>query len=240
MNGAAMLAFARCAGFVSRAPGFSHPSVPRIVRAVLALMLAIAVTPALQRTSSPDGIALVVALATECGIGAAIGFGASILYDGAYAGGRLLDDYAGIRGAIPNAQVFAPSGFGRIWSLVFTCGFFVLGAYRYVILVFVRSFDRIPPGAVPLKGDLFHYALALPAGIVEAALLVAGPSIAVTALVQFTLGALTRVIPRFASFTLSFPLVFAEVLITTIAAIPLLYTSSGRPWLFLPFGGVTP
>lgn len=240
MSGASLLAFARCAGFVSRAPGFSHPAVPRTVRAALALMFAIAVSPALHGVQAPGGIALVVAFVCECAIGAAIGFGASVLYDGAYAGGRLLDDYVGIRVAVPNAHVYAPSGFGRIWSLVFTCGFFVMGAYRYVVLVFARSFERIPPGGVPAKSDLFHYALALPAGIVEAALLVAGPAVAVAALMQFALGTLTRVIPRFASFTLSFPLVFAVVLLATVAAIPLLYGDSGRPWFFMPFANAGP
>lgn len=240
MNAVPFLAFARCAGFVSRAPGFSHPTVPRTVRAGLALMLAIAVSPALHGAQAPDGIALVIALVGECAIGAAIGFGASILYDGAYAGGRLLDDYVGIRVAVPNAQVYAPSGFGRIWSLVFTCGFFLLGAYRYVVVVFARSFERIPPGGLPAKSDLFHYALSLPAGIVEAALLVAGPAVAVAALMQFALGTLTRVIPRFASFTLSFPLVFAVVLIATIGTIPLLYGDSARAWFILPFAHGAP
>lgn len=231
MNGIAFLAFARCAGFVSRAPGFSHPAVPHAVRAGLGAVLAIGISPALAHARSPDGIAFVVALAAEFGIGAAIGFAASILYDGAYAGGRLLDDYTGIKTAVPNAQVFAPSGFGRIWSLVFTAGFFVLGAYRYVILVFAQSFTRTPPGTLVASHDLYAYAVGLPSTIVEAALLVAGPAIALVFVVQVALGALARVIPRFGSFTLSFPLVFAAALGACIVAIPLMYGLSAHPWL---------
>lgn len=230
-----MLAFARCAGFVSRAPGFSHPSVPHTVRAGFAVVLCIGLLPALTRTSTPDGLAFVFALAGEAGIGAAIGFAASILYDGAYAGGRMLDDYVGIKSAVPNAQVFAPSGFGRIWSLVFTAGFFILGAYRYVILVFANSFERVPPGALVSPHDLYAYAIALPAAIVEAALLIAGPAVALAFVVQFALGSLARVIPRFASFTLSFPLVFGAVLVATLIAVPLLYAQSAHPWLHIPF-----
>lgn len=234
MTGAAFLAFARCAGFVNRAPGFSHPSVPPAVRAGLALVLAIGISPAVTHARSPDGIAFVFALAVEFGIGAAIGLAASILYDGAYAGGRLLDDYVGIKSAVPNAQVFAPSGFGRIWSLVFTAGFFVLGGYRYAILVFAQSFARTPPGATLSGSGLYAYALALPVTIVEAALLVAGPAIALVFVVQIALGALTRVIPRFGSFTLSFPLVFAAALGACIVALPLMYGLSARPWLRVP------
>jgi len=99
-----------------------------MVRAGLALVLSIALLPAVQAVHAPDGAALVIALASDLGIGAAIGVAASVLYDGAYAGGRALDDYVGIRGSVPNAQIFAGAGFGRIWSLVFTAGFFLLEA----------------------------------------------------------------------------------------------------------------
>lgn len=230
-----MLVFARCAGFVFRAPGFSHPSVPPAVRAGLALVLAIALFPAVQQVHAPDGIAFVVAIAGDLGIGAAIGVAASVLYDGAYAGGRALDDYVGIRGSVPNAQIFAGSGFGRVWSLVFTAGFFLLGGYRVLILAFCRSFQSVPPGGTVPAHALYAYAVALPVSIIEAALLVAGPAMALVFVAQVTLGALTRVIPRFASFTLSFPIVFAMALIATVAAVPLLFGESAVPWLRVPF-----
>jgi flagellar biosynthetic protein FliR len=236
-SGAELLVFGRCVGFVSRAPGFSHPSVPHAARAGLALVLAVGLTPAVREMHAPDGMAFVLALAIEVGIGAAIGVAASVLYDGAYAGGRALDDYVGIRASVPTAQLYAPSGFGRIWSNVFLAGFFLLGGYRIVILMFARSFERVPPGGPIGTHALAQFAFALPVAIVAAALSVAGPAIALAFVLQVTLGALTRVIPRFASFALSFPIVFLGALAATIVALPLLYAQSGRPWLFLPFLG---
>ncbi len=235
MSAATLLVFARCAGFVFRAPGFSHPSVPHIVRAGLALLLTIAVAPAARAARAPDGAALVAALAMEAAIGAAIGLSASILYDGAYAGGRALDDYAGIRGSVPNAQIFAASGFGRVWSLVFTAGYFLLGGYRLAILAVARSFESLPPGVAPSAHAWYSYAITLPASIVEAALLVAGPAIALCFVAQVTLGALARVIPRFAAFTLSFPIVFGTAVLATLIAIPVLFSQSAIPWLRVPF-----
>lgn len=235
MSATALLVFARCAGFVFRAPGFSHPSVPPTVRTGFALVLAIALVPAVRSLHSPDGPAFVFALAGDFGIGAAIGIAASVLYDGAYAGGRALDDYVGIRGSVPNAQIFAGAGFGRIWSLVFTAGFFLLGGYRVLIMAFCRSFEAVPPGSTVSMHALYTYAVTLPVSIVEAALLVAGPAIALVFVAQLTLGALTRVIPRFAAFTLSFPIVFAAALLATIAAVPLLFGQSAVPWLRVPF-----
>jgi flagellar biosynthetic protein FliR len=231
----ALLVFARCAGFIFRAPGFSHPSVPPMVRAGLALVLAIAMVPAVQGVHPPEGFAFVVAIAADFGIGAAIGIAASVLYDGAYAGGRVLDDYVGIRGSVPNAQIFAGAGFGRVWSLVFTAGFFLLGGYRLLIPAFSRSFASVPPGSTVSTHSLYLYGITLPVSIVEAALLVAGPAIALVFVAQLTLGALTRVIPRFASFTLSFPIVFAMALIATVIAVPLLFAQSAVPWLRVPF-----
>lgn len=235
MTATALLVFARCAGFVFRAPGFSHPSVPPMLRAGLALVVAIVLLPAVHTVKAPAGAAFALAVAVEFAIGAAIGFAASVLYDGAYAGGRALDDYVGIRGSVPNAQIFAGAGFGRIWSLVFTAGFFLLGGYRVVILALSHSFASAPPGTALAPHTLYEYAVSLPASIVEAALLVAGPAIALVFVAQFALGALTRVIPRFASFTLSFPIVFAAALVATIAAVPLLFGQSAVPWLRVPF-----
>lgn len=235
MNGTALLVFARCIGFVFRAPGFSHPAVAPMVRAGFALVMTIALVPAVHAVRGPDGVAFVLAIATDLAVGAAIGFAASILYDGAYAGGRALDDYVGIRGSIPSAQIFAASGFGRVWSMVFTAGFFLLGGYRIVLWALCLSFERVPPAGIRSSQALYSYAIGLPASIIEAALMVAGPAIAVVFVAQFTLGALTRVIPRFASFTLSFPIVFALALLATIAAVPVLFQLSGDPWLRVPF-----
>lgn len=234
MSTALLLVFARCAGFVFRAPGLSHPAVPAPVRAGLAMVLAMAVLPSVHAAAA-GGVMLVAAVALELAIGAAIGIAASILYDGAYAGGRALDDYVGIRGSVPNAQVYPASGFGRMWSLVFTAGFFLLGGDRIAILAFAHTFEAFPLGRVPDVHELYAYAVMLPAGIIEAALLVAGPAIALVFVAQCALGSLARVTPRFAGFTLTFPIMFGAALLATIATIPVLFARSGVPWLRLPF-----
>lgn len=230
MTAGALLVFARCAGFVFRAPGFSHPSVPAPVRAGLALALAFGLTDA-ARKQDLNSLQFVAAAVLETAIGAAIGMAASILYDGAYAGGRALDDYVGIRGSVPNAQVFAASGFGRIWSLVFTAGFFLLGGYRLAVLGFAKTFDLFPIGSVPAVGDIWSFAAALPAGIIQAALLAAGPAIALVFAAQLALGSLARVTPRLSAFTLTFPVMFGAALLATIAGVPVLYGRSAVPLL---------
>ena len=234
MNATAALVFARCAGFVFRAPGFSHPAVPAAARAGIALVLAVCVLPGVRANAAPGGLALVFALAAELATGAAIGFGASVLYDGAYAAGRVLDDYAGIRASVPVAGVASAGSFGRLWSNAFLAAFFLLDGYRYVVLVFARGFSKVPPGALVHAASLSRFALTIPTLILAAAVEIAGPAVALVFVAQFALGALSRAIPRFASFTLSFPVVFGVALIVTALMVPLLAASGGRPWMPFP------
>jgi flagellar biosynthesis protein FliR len=228
-----MLVFARCAGFVSRAPGISHPSVPHAVRAGLALFLTAAIVPGIRATA-PGGIALTVAFLTEFLLGSAIGIGASLLYDGAYAGGRMLDDYVGVKAIAPSLQLVAPSGFGRVWSIAFTGGYFLFGAYRVTLLGFSGSFDRFAPGTTLHPHAWLSFSTSLASTIVLVALSVAAPAIALAFVVQISLAALARTIPRFASFSLSFPLVFGAVLLVTAVSIPLLAQRSAHPIVLYP------
>ncbi|HTU69639.1 MAG TPA: flagellar biosynthetic protein FliR [Candidatus Baltobacteraceae bacterium] len=233
MTASVLLVFARCAGFAARAPGFSHPSVPHPLRAGIALLLTVAIAPGVRATHLA-GIALAIALVVEFLLGSAIGMGASLLYDGAYAGGRMLDDYVGVKAIAPNVQLVAPSGFGRIWSIAFTGGYFLLGAYRLTILALAESFERIPPGAPFDPHAWLAFAASLASTIVLVAFAVAAPSIALAFVVQIALAALSRTIPRFAGFSLSFPLVFGAVLLVTAVSIPLLAARAAHPILLYP------
>jgi flagellar biosynthetic protein FliR len=230
-----LLVAARCAGFVFRAPGFSHPSVPSTVRAGFAVALAVALAPG-RRGALPhtDGVTIIIALGIEFLLGAAIGMTASLIYDAAYAGGRIVDDYVGVKAIAPSLQLVAPSGFGRVWSLVFTGGFFLSGGYRVALLGFARSFERIPPVAPLSAFGWGSYAAHLATTIVFVALQVAGPAIAFAFVAQIALGALSRVVPRFGSFTLAFPLAFAAALVATAIAAPLVAQRVPPPLLAVP------
>jgi|HubBroStandDraft_4_1064222.scaffolds.fasta_scaffold00005_92 flagellar biosynthetic protein FliR len=230
-----LLVFARCAGFTFRAPGLSHPSVPGPLRAGFAIAFAAAVSSGVARTPHPlDGMTLALALIVEFLLGAAIGMTASLVYDGAYAGGRVVDDYVGVKAIAPSLQLVAPSGFGRVWSLAFTGGFFLTGAYRAVLLGFSDSFERIPVAGALHPNGWTAFAAAFASTIVLVALQLAAPAVALAFVVQIALGALSRVIPRFGSFTLAFPLAFAAALVATTIAVPVVAQRLPAPLLDVP------
>ena len=230
-----LLVFARGAGLMFRAPGFTHPAVPMIVRLALALALASGIAPGIPPHGELDLGLLIVAIAGEVAIGAAIGIGASLLYDGAYYGGRMIDDYVGFRGSVPNAAVTSAQGFGRLWSSLFLAGFFLLDGDTVVIRAFAESFEHVGAGALIGSDAWYRFGLALPQTIAKAALLVAAPAIAVAAVVQIALAAVTRVVPRFSSFTLSFPIVFAVAILVALATLPLYGPLAAHPLMLVPY-----
>lgn len=236
LSATALLVFARAVGLAARAPGLAHPSVPPPVRVAVAAALALAVVPHVRAAPPLAAPVLIVALAGEVALGAALGLGAALLYDGAYAAGRLLDDYVGVRGSVPNANVTSAQAFGRLWSATFLAGLFLLDGYVPIVRAFADSFDRVGPGGALAAGAWLRFALALPATIVAAAVLIAAPAIAAAAAVQVALAATARVVPRFGSFALGFPAAFAVALVATVIAVPLLAPAAAHPRLLVPWG----
>ena len=228
------LVLARCAGFIARAPGFSHPQVPRIVRAALAFVLTLGLAPTIALGRALPTGALAAALLSEVAIGFAIGLGASVLYEGVSAGAHALDDYIGIRGQNPGITTVGGAGLGPAWQLLFVAGFFVLDGYQVLLAIFADVFARLPPGAVVSAHDWYALATSLPGTVMRAAVLVAGPAVVLAFVVQLGLGAIARVVPRFSSLQISYPLAFGVAAAASVVAMPLLFPLSGRAWLDLP------
>ncbi|MGH7708653.1 MAG: flagellar biosynthetic protein FliR [Vulcanimicrobiaceae bacterium] len=228
------LVFARCIGFVARAPGFSHPSVPIPLRAALAFVLALALVPTLRGNERFAGASFLAALLFELLVGAAIGFGASLLYEGAAAGGRVLDDYVGIQVANPTATAGSGQSFQQLWGLGFIAAFFVFNGYQFIVLALADSLKGIPPGALAIHG-LGSFALGVPVLVMRAAVLVAGPALVLGLVANLGLGAVSRIIPRFNNFVLTFPVVFSVVLLATLVLLTPVLSQGAKPWLYLPF-----
>ena len=90
---------------------------------------------------------LTCGVVTRVRAGAAIGTAASMLYDGAYCGGRALDDYVGIRAERSERPTSRPApGFGRLWSLAFTAAFFAFGGDRVALAGVRRNASRASAG----------------------------------------------------------------------------------------------
>lgn len=234
------LVFIRCAGFISRAPGFAHKAVPRMVRAALCTVFTLAVAPTVTDVAPEHyvGGSFLLAVFSEFAFGATIGYASSILYEGVGAGGAALDDYTGVQGSTGgSASSGAGPGLGKLWSMLFLTVYFMTGAYALPIVAFSEGFRSVPPGSIVQPHQWMTLLTTLPQLIVKAALYVAGPAIAVGLFSQITLGTLGRVIPKFQTQNISFGVMFFAVLSVTIATVPLVMPLASKPWLPLPLPG---
>ncbi len=119
---------------------------------------------------------------------------------------------------------------------MFLAGFFLFDCFVPVLQAFAGSFESVAPGGIIAPQAWSAFAIALPVTIVHAALLIAAPALAVALTVQVAFAAVARVVPRLASFSLAFPVVFAAAIVVTLAGIPLFAPLAAQPWLVLPFG----
>jgi flagellar biosynthetic protein FliR len=210
--------FARAIGFFVRAPGFSRANVPASVRVLFAFTLAIAVAPSAGNLREHSAAAFLVLLMGEALTGAVFGLGATLVFEGFSAAGRLLDDLVGLRASVPGVSV-APAGFGGLWLLVFIAAYFALGGIDALIVTFAKTFLAVPLGAAIDAHALRSFGFAYAPQFARITLQLAAPGICVAISIQAGLAVLTRVIPRFGSLSLAYPLAYAAVLLVAFISL---------------------
>ncbi len=216
---ALLLGSVRAAAWLAVCPPFNSRGIPGPVKALLAVGIALPVTPGLAR-SVPASIAtptLVLDLVEQVVIGAAFGFCTQLFIVAVQAAGSFIDLFGGFAMAFAFDPIAATGNavFGRFYNLMATTLLFATGGHQVVLAGFARSYRAIPvSGALSLStlqrlltggiGDMFL-----------AAVQIAGPLIAVLFLADIALGLLSRVAPALNAFGLGFP---AKILLTLTIA----------------------
>jgi len=206
---AVMLAAVRMTAFVVIAPPFSYRAFPARVKAMLAIGLALAVSPQVVAQHSPLGEAeFFGALVMEIVVGAVLGFLVFVVFSALQSAGSLIDMFGGFQ----MAQAFDPGSqvngaqFSRLFHMAAIALMFSSGAYQIVIGGLTRSFTAMPiGGGIDLAGS----AETMIAGVTQmflSAVQIAGPLLVVLFLADAGLGLLTRVAPALNAFALGFPL----------------------------------
>ncbi len=150
------LVLTRVSGLVITAPIYGTPDIPARVRALLAVSLAVLITPTQWDAAVQDpGTTLqyLVLIGSELLIGLTLGLGILILFSGIYLAGQMI----GRIGGLILADVFDPSAeasipmLSRLLFLVTLAVFVCIGGHRMVMAGLLDTFETIPPGsgAVP-------------------------------------------------------------------------------------------
>ncbi len=206
---AVMLAGVRIVAFIVIAPPFSHNAFPLQIKGMLAIGLALAVSPvAAHGYEQRDFGTFLMALFMQLLIGAALGFLVFLVFAAIQSAGQLVDNFGGFQ----MSAAFDPQGmlngaqFTRLFQMTSLALLFSSDGYQMVIGGLTRSFTAIPLGSgLNLAGDAQTIVTAV-TQMFLASVQVAGPLIVVLFLADAGLGLLTRVAPALNAFQLGFPL----------------------------------
>jgi flagellar biosynthetic protein FliR len=211
---AVMLAGVRMVAFLVIAPPFSFNAIPLRIKGMLAIGLALAVSPQVTPGYvSPDTAGFIGSLLLEIMVGGVLGFLVLVVFAAIQSAGNLIDLFGGFQlaqGFDPQALVNGAM-FTRLYQMTALALLFASGGYQLIIGGLARTFAALPIGAgmdlaVPVRD------LSTAVGqILLAAVQIAGPLIVVLFLADVGLGLLTRVAPALNAFALSFPI---KILIT--------------------------
>jgi len=204
-----LLASIRITAWLAIAPPFATGGVPRTVRVMLAVGLALAVSDTARAHAPVAEIGPLVGSAFEqLLIGASLGFLTRLLFTAVEAAGALID----LTGGFSLAFAYDPlsssmtSVFGKFYGLLATTLIFATNAHLVILQGFLRTFSSLPldgtMSLAHLDTELVHGVTAM----FVAALQIAAPLIAVLFLADVALGLLSRISPQLNVFQVSFPL----------------------------------
>jgi flagellar biosynthetic protein FliR len=206
---AVMLASVRMAAFVVIAPPFSSRGVPARVKAMLAVGLAVAVSPVVTPGwVSPGHAEFFGALIAELATGAVLGFLVYVVFSAIQSAGNLLDLFGGFQLALgfdPQSMVQGAQ-FARLFHMAAMALIVSSGAYLVIFSGLFRSFEAIPLASGVDAAGSAEALVGAVTGMFVAAAQIAGPLIVVLFLADVGLGLLTRVAPALNAFALGFPL----------------------------------
>lgn len=224
------LVLVRVSGVVMLAPIFVSHEVPARIRALLAVALAVLVTP--LQSGSPGGapqtlVDFALAAVGEGLVGVMLGLGVMLLFAGVQLAGQVVAQVSGMQ----LADVFNPAFdasvpvFSQLLYLVTLAVFVLIDGHRMVLAALLDTFERLPVGA-PLGGDLVDTLATLLTQSCSLGIRAAAPTMVALLLATLVLGLVSRTLPQLNLMAMGFG-ISAVVTLGGLAV-----TLSAVAWLF--------
>jgi flagellar biosynthetic protein FliR len=229
-----LLASIRITAWLAIAPPFATGGVPRRIRLMLAVGLALAVSNTARAHAPAAELGpLVTSAAHQLLIGASLGFLTRLVFSAIEAAGALIDLTGGFSLAFAYDPLSASttSVFGKFYGLLATTLIFATNAHLVILHGFLRTFTALPLDATMSLARLDEELVRGVTAMFVAALQIAGPLIAVLFLADVALGLLSRISPQLNVFQISFPL---KIMLTlglvglTFSTMPRIVTELGN------------
>ena len=205
---------ARVGGVVSFAPFWDHKAVNIRVRALLALLIALIVSPVVgahMPTPPTEILSLVLVLGGELIIGFILGFAGRLVFSALEIAASLLGFQMGLSLAstidpATQAQTAALGILAQMFGLMVMLG---ANGHHWMLEITVQSYQFVMPGGFHMTGALGEIILRLSADVFATGVALAAPAIIVLLSVDTLLAVAARVSPRLEVLILGFPLKIA-------------------------------
>lgn len=195
------LVLARVAGIVVTAPIYGGTEIPPQVRVLLAIALAMLVTPVqlARATNPPDTLVeLGIVMAGESLIGVILGLGVLVLLSGMQLAGQIIAQMNGMSiGEVFNPQLDTNVPlFSQLLQFHALALFALLGGHRLVMGALLDTFETMPPGQALLGDSVLETCSTLMSQSLSLGIRVAAPATAALLLSNLILGIISRTLPQ--------------------------------------------
>jgi len=216
---ALMLVMCRVGALFFSAPLLGGPFVPIRVKSLLTLAISAIILPLAGPhlpAQMPLDLSFVLLIAQELATGVTIGFALTLLFEGARAGGELINRYAGFSAA-ENFDPDAGTGEGPVGDLMLLAIvllFLATDMHHYAIASVARSYAVVPVGAFAMDPKLLELAARGTGDCMTAACAISFPVLAVVLLTTVAEGVITKAVPQINILFISFAVkIFASLLV---------------------------
>ncbi len=205
---------ARAGGLVTFAPFWGHKALSTQIRVVLALALALAITPMLiSRVATPpaDLLALTPVLVVELLTGCAFGFVGRLVLSALEWAGQVIGFQMGfsLQGTIDPSTQAQTAALGVIAQMLGLVIFMGADGHHWLLLATVRSFAVVGPGGAHMSATLAQLFVRLSADALATGVALAAPAIVMLLAAELALAIAGRAIPQIQVMVLGFPVKIA-------------------------------
>ncbi|MFP4497629.1 MAG: flagellar biosynthetic protein FliR [Vulcanimicrobiota bacterium] len=229
-----VLVLSRIGGVIIASPIFSSRSIPRKIKVILALVIALMVFPALPTVKNfPLQTAyMIYEIFSQLALGLLVGFAVTLLFAGLQAAGSIIDFVMGFSMSTvvdPSFNMNA-SVVSRMYYFLALILFLIMGGHHWIILGLINSFKIIPIQATPITPGLIDYIIRAFSDILLIAFNCAAPILIAIILVDVTAGFIARTAPKLNILFITFPFKIALGMFLLTALLPTTLFVFGR-WL---------
>ena len=233
------LVLARVSPLFVLAPLFSSKIIPARVRGIIAVALAIGLTPvAMHGQHVPtDPLQVAGMIVVQVLVGLAFAFAVSALMTAVQTAGGLADMASGFSFGATVDPINGNQGgaFARLYMMIGTAMFIAIGGDAWMLRGISRTFTLVPLTKAPQITGLVNGAEQAFAQIFVAAVEVAAPVLLALLITDVAFGMVSRAVPQLNVFSVALPLKVGVALLVVAASLPFLggwmsgqiYTSVG-------------